>query len=229
MQTNEKILVITPHTDDELFGCGGTLLKILQERPKTKIKIAVMSCSARYLAHLNREVTEDEQWQEFVKCSEHISTEPPVKLSSQSRLEEEPVYRVIRWLDQLINDYRPTTIFIPEPSYHQEHQLVYRSSIAACRPTFGDKDIKNIYLYEIPTSTWNGAEGFYKPNIYVDISNHIEKKIDIFKDVYKVQYTSEKRNKLGEHGIRSHAKYRGIEAGQDYSETFMLLKSTATF
>ena len=221
----EKILVISPHTDDELFGCGGTLLKM--KKKGHDIKLAVMSCSDRYLSHLGRTVTEDEQWREFVKCAEHISTNKPEKFESTTRLEEVQDFKVVRWLDNLILDYKPSIVFIPEPSYHQEHQIVYRSSIAACRPTFGDRSIESVFLYEIPTSTWSGAQQVFKPNVYVDISDFIDEKLQIFKDVYKIQYTEQKRNLLGEKGIKSHAKYRGIEASQEYTESFMLIKTTS--
>lgn len=226
--TNKKILVITPHTDDELFGCGGALLKI-KEQNNCKIKIAVMSCSDRFLFHLNRVVTKEEQWQEFKDCCSFISNEPPARFNIDQRLEEVPIYKIVRWLDELVKDYEPTDIFICEPSYHQEHKIVYETVISACRPTFNQKSIKNIYLYEIPTSNWSGVENLYKPNIYVDITNFIDKKIAIFKNCYKLQYTEEKRNMLGEKGIISHAKYRGIESGHSYSESFMLIKSTEYF
>lgn len=218
-----KILAISPHTDDELFGFGGTLLKV---KNNAQIKLAVMSCSQRFLGHLGRPITEEEQWGEFSECAKHISTEQPVKFQAEDRLELVPTYKIVRWLDQLIADFQPTTLLIPEPSYHQEHKLVYETCIAACRPTFGNKSIKNIYLYEIPTSTWCGPDGIYKPNVYVDITGQVEEKISLFKNVYKLQYTEEKRNMLGERGIKAHAKYRGLEAGHEYAESFMLIRST---
>ncbi len=218
----QKVLVISPHTDDELFGCGGTLLALKENH---SVKIAVMSCTDRYLRHLDRVITKEEQWSEFKRCSSKISNEEPEIYDISHRLEEEPAYKIIGWLDDLISRYDPTTILIPEPSYHQEHQLVYRTAIAACRPTYGKNAIENIILYEIPTNTWSGAESFFKPNMYVDISDNIDEKVKIFKDTYKIQYTKEKRNKLGEEGIVAHAKYRGIESGQDYTEAFMILKT----
>ena len=220
--TKQKILVISPHTDDELFGCGGTLLGLKENH---SIKIVVMSCSDRYLRHLNRMVSKEEQWEEFKSCASMISNESPVAYPIHNRLEEEHIYKAVGWLDNVIEEYNPTTILIPEPSYHQEHQITYKLSIAACRPTYGKNSLENIMLYEIPTNTWSGVESFYKPNVYVDISNFIDKKIEIFQKTYKIQYTKEKRNKLGEDGIVSHAKYRGIECGQNYSESFMTLKS----
>jgi LmbE family N-acetylglucosaminyl deacetylase len=224
-----RILVISPHTDDELFGCGGTLLK-LKERGD-QIKLAVMSCTPRFLFHLNRVVSSEEQWAEFANSANILSTESPewYQTSENKRLEQEPTYEVIRWLDKLIMRFKPTTIFIPEPSYHQEHQIVYKTSIAACRPTYGDRAMQDVLLYEIPTSTWGGPDLIYKPNIYVDIAKQIDSKIDIFKNIYKVQHTEEKRNLLGEKGIRAHARYRGIESSQEYAESFMLIRSTSIF
>lgn len=219
---SQRILVISPHTDDELFGCGGTLLGLKDDHA---IKIAVMSCTDRYLRHLNRVITRNEQWDEFNNCASHISNEKPEIYPAEHRLELEPAYKIIGWLDNLISEFRPTSILIPEPSYHQEHQLVYQTSIAACRPTYGKHNLENIILYEIPTNTWSGAESFFKPNTYVDITKNIGQKVETFKETYKIQYTKEKRNKLGEEGIVAHAKYRGIECGQEYSEAFMLLKT----
>lgn len=224
--TPRRVLVISPHTDDELFGLGGTLLKLKASSPDTSIKLVVMSCSTRYLSHLGRNITADEQWCEFSECAKHLSTEPPGRYILDDRLELEPCYRIVRWLDELVQDYKPTTVFIPEPSYHQEHQLVYKACIAACRPTFGEKSIRDVYLYEIPTSCWSGPDGIFKPNVYVDITTTIDEKVRLFKETYRLQYTTDKRNKLGENGIVSHAQYRGTEAGQLYAESFMLIRST---
>lgn len=223
---DERVLVISPHTDDELFGCGGTLLKMMQER-KYSIKLAVTSCTTRWLAHLNRNISGDEQWEEFINCSKHISTDDPVRFDTNERLEDVSTHLIVRWLDKLILDYQPTTVFIPEPSYHQEHQLTYKASIAACRPTYGNRDIKNVVLYEIPTNTWSGAETIFKPNLYVDITDQIDRKIEIFRSSYKLQYTKDERKLIGEKGIISHAMYRGTESQHKFSEAFMLIRSTS--
>jgi len=220
-----KILVLAPHTDDEMLGCGGTLLKV-READCADVMVAVMSCGARYLSHLGNEVSESEQLQEFLLCAPHISSAPARWYECGHRLEEEPMYKVVRWLDQLLRDFAPTTLLIPEPSYHQEHQMVYRAAIAACRPTYGRPTIEDIYLYEIPTGTWSGADGLFRPNVYVDIGEHLEEKIALFRSIYKAQYTESSREMLGERGIRSHAQYRAAEVGQEYSEAFMLLRSS---
>jgi LmbE family N-acetylglucosaminyl deacetylase len=217
-----KVLVISPHTDDELFGVGGTLLK--RKKNGDTIKVVVMSCSDRFLHHLNRTITEEEQWMEFKKVAEFISTEEPSKFETNgTRLEEIPQYKIVRWLDDLIRTYQPNVIYIPEPSYHQEHKDVYNACISAVRPT-GVGLILEIISYEIPTSTWSDPSSKFQPNLYEDIEDTIEEKIKIFKDNYLLQYTTTKRDKLGEVGIRSHANYRGFECGLKVAEAFNIIK-----
>jgi LmbE family N-acetylglucosaminyl deacetylase len=218
----KKILVISPHTDDELFGVGGTLLK--RKRDGYQIKMAVMSCSERYLHHLGRNITEDEQWGEFKKVSKLISTEDPLKFDTCGiRLEEIPQYKIVRWLDELIRSYNPSIIYIPEPSYHQEHKDVYNACISAVRPT-GVGKIEEIIAYEIPTSTWSDPSNKFYPNLFEDIEETMEEKIKIFQENYILQYTSDKRDKLGENGIRAHAQYRGFECGVKFAESFNIIR-----
>jgi len=219
----KKILVITPHTDDELFGVGGTLLKLKEEGHQ--IKICLMSCSDRYLHHLNRIVTEEEQWLEFLEVCKNISTEEPKKFNTDGvRLEEIPQYRIVRWLDDVIKDYQPNIIYTCEPSYHQEHKDVFNATISACRPTYGKDTIEEVLLYESPTSTWFDPNKSFIPNVYVNIEPYIRKKIKIFQDSYKLQHTNKERMNLSEEGLIRHANYRGYESNLTFAESFKLIR-----
>lgn len=219
----KKILVITPHTDDELFGVGGTLLKLKEEGHQ--IKICLMSCSERYLHHLNRIVTEEEQWLEFLEVCKNISTEEPIKFDTDGvRLEEIPQYKIVRWLDMVMKDYKPNIIYTCEPSYHQEHKDVFNATISACRPTYGKNIIEEVLLYESPTSTWSNPEEKFIPNFYVNIEPYMDEKIRIFRDCYKLQHTNKERLNLSEDGIIKHANYRGYESGLKMAESFKSIR-----
>ena len=225
MNSKKRVLLVSPHTDDELFGAGGTLLKM--KELGYSIQVVVMSCTDRYLNHLSRTITAQEQWNEFSQSVNILATEPPLMYNTDNiRLEEIPLYKSIRWLDTVVNDFRPDTVFIPEASYHQEHKLVNDICIASLRPTYGKKAISMMLAYEIPTSTWNGSARSFSPNIYSCIDTELEKKVEVFEKCYKLQYTESSRVLLGENGIRAHAKYRGFESGHSSAEAFMLIKYT---
>ena len=40
----------------------------------------------------------------------------------------------IAYIESAINTFRPDIVFIPNPSYNQDHQAVYDASIIALRP-----------------------------------------------------------------------------------------------
>jgi hypothetical protein len=68
-----------------------------------------------------------------------------------------------------------------------------------------------------------GIQNAFLPNVYIDVSNNLEGKIDAIK-IFK--------SELGEHpfprsiaNIRSLATIRGAQAGCNYAEAFMNVKT----
>ena len=196
---NERIIVVSPHADDELFGCGGTLLKY-KERG-AKIKCVLVTCSDLYMHHLGRVVKGSEREYEFAKVCEHISTEPFDNYKfNDAVLDTVPIMEIVKRLEETIRKFKPTIVFLPEPSYHQDHQVVHRAMISALRPT-GYWQPSSIYLYEVPTSVWHGADKQFSPNVYVDIGDLIHEKCRLLKECYPSQY-SDDRGLLAEKGMR---------------------------
>lgn len=66
-------------------------------------------------------------------------------------------------------------------------------------------------------------ESGFAPNVFIDISQYIDKKLDIIK-IYKseIDVAPFPRN---ENAIKGLAAYRGATAYQEYSESFYLIKS----
>jgi LmbE family N-acetylglucosaminyl deacetylase len=219
---DDRILVIAPHADDELIGLGGSLLKWKSFGSKTLITL--VACSDIYMHHKKKVVKGSTRLQEFAEICEEISTEDHINLAMKdSELDTHPLSQLVSQLDKIIEDFRPSVIIFPEPSYHQDHQYVNRACTASLRPTKENRP-RLILTYEIPTSTWSGSAPSFIPNYYVDISNFIERKISLFNEVYISQFTRESRQKLASQGILDHAKYRGMECGKSHAESFRLLQ-----
>ena len=91
--------------------------------------------------------------------------------------------------------------------------------------TFKSPFIEYIFMYETLSETNFTPSLIYNafiPNFYVDISNHLEEKINIMK-IYKseIQIHPFPRS---EDSIRSLGILRGSESQFKYAESFMLLK-----
>ncbi len=218
---SDRILVVAPHADDELIGLGGSLLK--WKSIGSESHIVLISCSDVKMVHANSVVSGETRAEEFRNVCEQISsTAPRIIGYKDSCLDTYPISEIVTILDEIIEDFRPTVVAYPEPSYHQDHQVVNRACTAALRPTkIYRPDL--IMTYEIPTSTWTGSGRNFEPNFFVDITEQMSEKIFLFENMYKSQFTVEERQKLASNGIRDHASYRGMECSHKYAESFQIL------
>ena len=221
-----KVLVIAPHADDELFGCGGTLLKL--KRAGHEIKCVLVACDKINMRHIGY-VSAETRAKEFEESCLQLSTAKPfIMYMKDSMLDCEPISNLVTKLDQIIAEFEPNLMFIPEPSYHQDHQYVYQACIASLRPT-KSKLPNEVLAYEVPTSTWNGLEQTFKPNVFYELTEEdIEEKTKVFTTCYLSQVAQEcERGALSVTSIKTHALYRGIEANVStkYAEAFALLRS----
>lgn len=215
----ERILLVAPHSDDEVYGAGGTLLKWIKEG--ADVKLLLVCSSDVFLRHVGP-ISGDTRRGEFVLASKRLSTTPPVLLGYPDQgLENIMISKLVSDLDRVIDEYRPTVYLIPEPSYHQDHQYVHRASIASLRMT-GRFIPGTVLEYEIPTSVSPGSKFF--PNLYVDIGSLKEKKSEVFAECYTSQHTRTERGALSVSGMNRHAAYRGVEAGLDFAEAFRVVR-----
>lgn len=188
-----------------------------------EIKLVLVACSDVWMHHKAEEVSGEVRAQEFRESAETLSTEPvQILWMKDSVLDAKPLSMLVGLLDKELAEFAPDVLFIPEPSYHQDHQYVNRACVAALRPT-GRHQPSKVMSYEVPTSTGIGSPPF-SPNHYVVLGEEIDHKINLFRDVYRSQFTEGERGALAGEGIRRHAMYRGSECGARFAEAFVLLR-----
>jgi LmbE family N-acetylglucosaminyl deacetylase len=217
-----RVLLIAPHADDELFGAGGTLLRWKAEG--AQIRIQLVTAGDVFMAHAGRVITAEERIEEFVASATALSTERcSVWNLPDGELDQVRMAHLVNSLDAEMRHFDPDVMLIPEPSYHQDHRVVHQACAASLRPT-KTRLPSRVLAYEIPTATWVGMQTRFQPTVYVDVSNQMEEKRRILREVYLTQYTETARGALADEGMVHHMQYRGIEAGVGFAEAFQLLR-----
>jgi len=219
----ERILIISPHADDEILGCGGLIEKGC--RYNNHVKVVVMAVGDIKHKHEEGTVSGMIRISEFKDAMEYLGCEDfeVVYDNEDSLLDTIPRSEIISKLEGIINDFSPTMVFIPLPSYHQDHIVLYESCLAALRPG-KNRSIKLIAMYEYPMSNWYYQRFWMTGELYLDISSTIDKKITAFCK-HKSQIRAN-NHPISPIGIKTLAQHRGFEAGMGYAEKYYILQST---
>ena len=190
----ERVLAISPHTDDVELGCGG-YLSVLKGRG-ADITVVAMS----------REYNGKDLEGEFKKSCEVIGVS---NILGDFQVRDFKKDRQVL-LDSLINlrkEIKPNLVLIPSVSdIHQDHKVIYEEGVRAF-----SKHCK-VLSYELP---WN-CRGF-NPNFYVPLkSKDVENKLAML-DCYKSQMD---RQYFGRGYIDAQLRLRGLQINKPYAETF---------
>jgi len=142
-----------------------------------------------------------------------------------SFLDRVPLSDIIAGLTKVIDEVRPQTIYLPHcGDVHSDHGIVARAVVSSAK-WFRNPSVRRLLAYETLSETEFGtadANGRFAPNVFVDITPFLDKKIEIL-----TQY----QNEVGafpfprsEQALRALAALRGSTSGVRAAEAFTLLK-----
>ncbi len=217
-----KILAISPHPDDETLGCGGTILK--DKDMGDKIYWLIIT-NIDMKNGWDKDIIEKRQ-KEIETVAEMYGFEKTFKLDyPAAKLDAIPIQEIIESISKVIFEIKPEIIYLPNRSdVHTDHQITFKATYS-CTKNFRYPFIKKILMYETLSETEFAPalpENTLIPNVFVDITNYFEKKIEIFK-IYKSELMKEPLPRSLE-VVEALAKYRGSRIGEKYAEAFVLLK-----
>ncbi|WP_332649058.1 PIG-L deacetylase family protein [Lysinibacillus sp. 54212] len=218
----ERILIIAPHADDEVLGCGGLIEKGC--RFKNQVKVVVIAVGEITHPHSHETVTAATRINELKEALEILGCLDFEVLyhDKDSLLDTMPKNELISKLDKILNDFKPTMVFIPLPSYHQDHVVLFDTCFAALRPKPGQL-IKLIAMYEYPLISWQYQKFWNTGELYLDLSNTIQMKVDSF-----LKHKSQRRppnHLISPESVKKWAEMRGLEIGLPYAEKYYILRS----
>ena len=213
-----KVLIIAVHPDDETLGCGGTLLKHKAKGDD----IHWLICTSIDKDH-NYYETRKKEMQE-VSALYGFSSIHNLRLKTM-QVDEYSVSELVGKLSKVINEVQPNIIYLPfKGDVHTDHRRIFEASYS-CTKSFRYPFIKKIYMIETLSETEfspSTKEDSFIPNVFVDISEYFDKKIEITK-IYQSEM-SEHPFPRSTRNLKALATLRGATCGCEHAESFVLLK-----
>lgn len=218
---DKKILVIAPHNDDEILGCGGIMLK--NKALGNKIYVCVGTHGAPPI--FEPEGTKRNH-QESLDCHRFIGVEETFYLDFPAVLiDKEDRYKINEELLRVIKHVQPDEVYIPHyGDMQKDHQIITEACMVALRPKY-KLAVTKIYCYETLSETgWNipNVQNEFLPNCYTDISDFLDQKLEAM-SYYKTQL-SEFPDARSLQAIKALALYRGAQMNMNAAEAFMLVR-----
>jgi len=214
---SERVLVIAPHCDDETLGVGGTLAQLSEAG--AQVEVIVISAGKK------KGVQDDEFLTRLAEFEMAMAVLGIQKFSIlypgyDTRMHKISHEKMIGDIDRLIEAIRPTKLFFPYSSNHQDHKFVYECSMAAIRMKAG-WNVPFVALYEYPFINTN-YDTIQGGRYYRNITNKIAEKAAAF-GCYKSQL-KEKPSPNNVVGMMNLAFMRGAECGYSYAEMFYIIR-----
>ena len=218
-----NVLFISVHPDDETLGCGGTILKH-KAKGDTINWLNITDVDNNHPFGFSPEQVMTRQLTiEKVKQSYEFSKCINLKLYTQL-LDTKVLSFLIEKISEVIKEIQPDTLYIPNRSdIHSDHKIAFQA-VYSCSKQFRYSFIKRVLMYETLSETEFApalAENAFIPNTFVDITDYIDKKIEVMK-LYDTEIMPDPLPR-SVHTIKGLAAFRGSRIGVQYAEAFQSL------
>ena len=215
----KTILVIAPHADDEILGCGGTIAQFTNLGHK--VFVLILTNASLGAPELFSKIEIKKIRNESLAANRIIGTK---KLYFEDLpgliLNQLPLYKISNIIEKYINKINPNIVFIPSNlDIHSDHKVIFNASKIALRPNKKLK-VEQILSYEVLSETeWNENNISFNPDYFVKLNkNLINLKIKSFLR-YKSQ-VKKSPHPRSKNGILNLSKLRGNQISVDFSEAF---------
>jgi LmbE family N-acetylglucosaminyl deacetylase len=216
--SNEKVLVIAAHPDDETLGMGGTIHKLSLLGSRVKVLFLSDGVGAReeIRESLESRRTAAVSALSLLNCSDVKFYDFP-----DNCMDTVPFIDIVKTIERDVDLFDPTILFTHFPhDLNIDHRITSQACLVAVRPKVNCK-IKSLIYFEVQSSTeWNFGATQFIPNLFIDISKSFESKMKALKE-YQVEIEDfpEARSYAG---IESRSRMRGVTVGVSNAEAFQV-------
>ncbi|REE91550.1 LmbE family N-acetylglucosaminyl deacetylase [Paenibacillus taihuensis] len=226
LYSGQRALVLAPHADDETLGCAGVIQKYISQGSSVRTVIAsiTLNDSNRYSKEQSgygiysgtKRLSEFKEAMRLLGVADYHILYPD-KSGEQlydSKLDLLPRAELVAHIERHIEEFRPTVMYIPSITKHQDHEALHQAAIAAVRPYF-----------------WNGAvlvyetdgELTFQPSLYISLTKEEMNLKMRALEAYKTQLGS-MIHPVHPESLFHKAKFRGNQTYVEFAEAFEIIR-----
>jgi LmbE family N-acetylglucosaminyl deacetylase len=198
-----RILILSPHTDDGEFGCGGTINKLINQ-----------GCEVYYISFsfarksIPDSFPKNSTAKEVVEAASKLGIKKDnlIFFDYEVRLFPEVRQHILENMVQINSEIKPDLVFMPNSKdTHQDHNVIYTEGYRAFKKT-------SMLGFE---SLWNNS--IFDANFFVCID---EENLKVKMDAIRCYKSQAKRNEMKHGAVEMLAKVRGSQIYRGYAECF---------
>ncbi len=221
MLMTKSIMVVAPHPDDEVLGCGGIIAKYSESGIHVYVLVVTRGTPKLYSAEKIENIRKEARnAHSLLGVKETVFLDFPAP-----ELDIISMAEIAREISDVIKRFSITDLYIPHRGdIHGDHRVVFNACIIAARPV-GNYTVKSIYAYETLSETeWAPpfADDAFIPGKFVDVSTTIEKKLEAMR-CFKSQLR-EFPNPRSIETLTALSNFRGSTVGFLNAEAFMVIR-----
>lgn len=216
-----QVLVISPHMDDEVLGCGGVIARHVDEGDRVEVCVV---CNRAYGHAYDPKNIEREK--ENARRAKQLLGYTGLRFFDlpDERLDGR-FTDLLSVLEKCIGEIKPEIVYTCHAGdLHQDHRVVAHASNIALRAS-SVPFLRRVFAYEIPSGTDqvypNTAQAFL-PTVFVDITGQLDRKCAAM-----AAYERESRpfpHPRSPETLKARAQVRGAQCGRPAAEAFVLLR-----
>lgn len=219
----KKVLILSPHADDEILGCGGFISKY--SKLKYHINVLILTNANEGAPELYSIKNMNKLRNEAVVANNLIGTRrlffenlPAINLNNY------PIYKISDIITKYINKINPEIVLMPSVNdIHDDHKIIFKAAKVSMRPN-QKSDLKKILSYEVLSeSEWNEEGKLFNPNYFVILEkSDIKNKVKAF-----LKYKSQVKkfpHPRSEEAIINLSKVRGSQVFAEFAEAYKVEK-----
>jgi len=219
----KNILILSPHADDEILGCGGFISRYSKQN--FHINVLIMTNANKgapeiFSSELIKQIRTESKLANNSIGTKRLFFEdlPALNLSNY------PIYKIVNIINKYIADINPEIVLIPSGNdIHDDHKIIFKAAKVSMR-TNKKSNLKKILSYEVLSETeWNENEKSFNPNYFVRLNkSDINNKVKAFLK-YKSQVKKFPHPRSRE-GIVNLSRVRGSQVFMEFAEAFKVEK-----